>query len=388
MARRRDKRSRRGEGSVHQDKQGQWWAQVSDGHGRKIRRRAASREAAETIQTEMNRKKAKSIDMRKGMQSLEEFATTWYTKVKEPQGLKPKTLDHYRQMTEYYILTRLGNYALEAIAPEDVQDFIAWMLQRGMSEQTIKHACGVLNQILTVAERWKYIERNPVGMIDIPKVRHHEPPAITMEQARQFLTSIEGHHLAPLYHLAIFLGLRRGELLGLRWVDVSWADNTIRIAQQVVATEADTRTITTPKSDRSARVLPLTPILAARLRAHWQKQTQRRITADIRQADALVFPGDHGKPIIPGSLSRQFKQLARAAGLGDDYHFHLLRHAAASFLAETDVNEAVIGAILGHSARTITRRYIQVSVATMRRAIEEVERRVWDVEAGREETGT
>ena len=232
MAAKRRKKSTYGEGSVYQDKtSGRWIAQVYDGHGKLIRRRAASREAAKTLQEELNRKKSGQINIPAGRQTIETWSNTWYATIKVPAGLKPKTLQHYREMIEFYIIPQLGRIPLEELRAENVQDFVNRLRTAGLSDQTVRHAYNILIQILDVAVSYKYIEYNAAKSIERPKVRKKEPEIFTLAQARDFLAFVDQHRFRALYHLAIILGLRRGELMGLQWRDISYKDSTLKVTQ-------------------------------------------------------------------------------------------------------------------------------------------------------------
>lgn len=384
MGRRKATKGDYGNGSIYQDKKsGRWIVQVYDGHGKLIRRRAPSREVAEKLQTELNRLKGKNINVRGGMQTVEQLANTWFREVKVPAGLKATTLEHYQHQIEYYVIPYLGKHLVEEVKGETIQAFVNW-LRKVLSNQSIRHVIQVLRQIFDLAVRWRYVEYNPVHQADQPKVRRPEYATMTMPEARSFLEGLAGQRCEALYHLAITLGMRRGELLGLRWIDINWQERTIRIAQQLVELNHKP-TFTTPKSDTSARVLPFTARMETLLRAHWQRQQQERAALDVQwQEHGLVFPGETGKPYLPVSITKQFRVLSKRAGF-EGLHFHLMRHVAASSLAEIGISEIVIGAILGHSGKTVTRRYIQVTLPTMRKAIEDVERALWATEAGQKE---
>lgn len=381
MGRKKKPASTYGQGSIYKDpKSGRWIVQVPLGNGRTIRRRAATFEAAEVVKADLIRRRDKGIQVQKGSLTVADFAMTWYHEVKVPAGLKPKTLEYYRSQLEHYICPAMGTYALEDLKPEVVQRFVNHLRER-LSEESVKHAYSVLRRMLDVAVNWQYIESNPARRIERPKVTRKEPKTPTMVEARAFLDSIVGHRFEALYHLAITLGMRRGELLGLRWMDINWVDSTLQIRQQLI--EVDHAAVfATPKSESSKRTLPLTPRLVVKLRAHWARQQDERSNKSMSWKEhGLVFPNKNGIPLLPISITKQFNELVDGTPIADA-NLHLLRHVAASSLAEIGTSEAVIGAILGHTGGSITRRYIQVTLPTMRKAIEDVERALWAPSSG------
>jgi integrase len=168
---------------------------------------------------------------------------------------------------------------------------------------------------------------------------------------------VEGHRLEALYHLALSLGLRRGELLALRWSDIDWDAGTLRVAQS--------------KSDAGRRTVPLGAALVERLREHWRwQQEERRIQGMRWREHGLVFPSNVGTPIVPRNLLRHFKDALSAAGL-PDVRLHDLRHTCATLLAAQGTPPALAMRILGHSQIAVTMEvYTHAQLDDMRAALD------------------
>jgi integrase len=204
-------------------------------------------------------------------------------------------------------------------------------------------------------------------------MQRDEPQPLTVEQARHLFAAVEGHRLAVLFHVALTLGLRLGELLGLRWVDLDWEKATLKVTQQVQTIGGKTL-ITSPKSETSRRILVLPPALLARLRDHRRNQQEERALLDTDWKEhGLIFASEVGTPKMPRNFERDFYRFRSAAGLSSEINFHLLRHSVATWLDELGASEAMIAAILGHSGGTVTRRYVHVRLPAMRQVIEQLE---------------
>lgn len=245
-------------------------------------------------------------------------------------------------------------------------------LQNRVSVQTVHNAYRRLRTALNVAVERRLIADNVATAVRLPKIPYTEQRALTVDEACQLLTAVEPHRIAALYHVTLLLGLRKGEVSGLRWSDLSWEKEELKIAQQVQVVNGKT-IFTTPKSDTSRRTLPIPPLLLKRLQQHCDNQQEERtLLGPEWKEHNLIFPTEVGTPISPRNLSRYFYQALDKAGL-EDVRFHDLRHTAATFLGELGVSESVIGTILGHSGGSVTRKYVHATKTAMRMAVEQIE---------------
>lgn len=396
MAKRKPAKRRYGSGSVYENKDGSYTAQAYSG-GKLVRRRCATREAAEAALAELNQKKAAGVDLPAGAQTVETFVNYWYNEVVMQREIKPRTRQHYLDTCERYILPALGMRRLDSITGEDLQTLLNDMRRRpkplkALSAQTVNHAHGVLKQIFTKAWSMHYLLYNPAADLEVPKVKRQRKDAPTAAQVRAFLAAIEGYRLATAYHVMATLGTRLGETLAIRRIDIDFDAAILTINEQ---TSYHTNTAAPTKNDHP-RPLPIPPRLLARLRAQWESV---RPEAEWKN-HGLLFPSADGTRKQPSNFEKEWHGwterkngapakyrpgLRELGKLPDDTTIHDFRRFCATSIGGMDVNTATIGHILGHGAANVTELYIRRMLSTMRRALEAHERELWNDHAGEQE---
>jgi integrase len=192
-------------------------------------------------------------------------------------------------------------------------------------------------------------------------VVQYEIQPLTEADARCFLETLKGHRLEPLYRVALWLGMRKGELLSLCWSDVNMKTGVISV--ETSKTEAGVRTLAVPA--------PLLDIL----NAHQERQQEERRMQGVQwQEHGLVFPSEVGTRMLPGNLHRHFKATLEKAGLRNSIRFHDLRHTCASFLVAQGAHPRTIMNILGHSkVHTTMEIYAHTLDNTQRSALESLD---------------
>ncbi len=230
-------------------------------------------------------------------------------------------------------------------------------------------------QALGQAERWGLVTRNVARLAEPPRVPRRDVRPLTPDQARIFLDAIRGERLEALYIVALGVGLRQGQILGLGWEDVDLEGSvlTVRHALQRV----DGRLVLVePKSATSRRVVALPAFVREALRAHRTRQLHDRLLAGSRWHDdprALVFTTTVGTPLDGIAVTRRFQAHLAGAGLRRQ-RFHDLRHACASLLLAQGVSPRVVMETLGHSQISLTlNTYSHVIPALGRAAAERMD---------------
>src|SRR5208282_2900462 len=237
----------------------------------------------------------------------------------------------------------------------------------GLSPQSLVNIRTVLRSALAQALKWGLVSRNVATLVDAPRVPRPKVHTLTADEARTLLDTAKGSRFEAIFTLALTLGMRRGEILGLRWADVDFEQGIVRISQAVQRLSTGL-TITEVKTERSRRVLAMPESIARVLRLRRARQAQERLLAGLHWKDTgLCFTAPNGGPLEPITLHRTYKKILKAAKLPTTVRFHDLRHSAASLLLAQGVHLRAIMELLGHSSISLTANtYSHVQPAMMR----------------------
>lgn len=282
--------------------------------------------------------------------TVEAFLNRWLKATKS--RVAPRSYDRYSEIVRLHLLPTLGRFQLGKLRPLQLEDLYQRLETKGLSRQTILHVHRVLFNALRQAVRWQLVTRNVAEAVTPPRpVRRHVTP-FTSAHAEAVLSAASETDLAPAVALALGTGMRRGEVLGLRWSDVDLTGGEARVAQTLQAT-AEGVCFLPPKTHRSARTIALPPFVLDALKQQRSRQGTRRLAAGAawQDLDLVVDRGD-GAPLPPWALSQRFRSLMNRSGI--DLSFHGLRHAHASLMLEAGIHLKVVSERLGHSSIGIT----------------------------------
>lgn len=276
--------------------------------------------------------------------------------------VSPKTLERYRQLAEQQIIPHLGAVLLQKLRPVQVREWHGTLLASGgkdgraLSPRTVGHAHRVLHRALARAVEDEIAARNVASVVSPPKLEDAEVQILTAEQMGGVLAKLATHALYPIVALALGTGMRRGELLSLRWVDVDLEAATVRIERSLEETKAGLR-FKTPKTKHGRRTISLPPSVVEVLRNHRRQQLERRVVLGLGRPgpDALVFSKPDSSPMSPDNLSRDWRRLTDSLGL-PKVMFHALRHSHASALIAGGLDVVTVSRRLGHGSPVVTLR--------------------------------
>jgi integrase len=266
--------------------------------------------------------------------------------------VRPRTAESYASTVRLYLKPNLGTIPLAKLQPEDIGRMVARLAARGdLSPTTIRYAYTVLRIALGEALRSKRVVRNVALEVRAPRASTAERTPLTLDQVGAFLRSTRGDRLEALYMTAIGLGLRQGELLALRWSDVSLDAGTVTVRH---TRNVRTGELAEPKTERSRRTLRLGAELRAALREHRRRQVEERLAAGTRWHDeGYVFAAPNGRSLDANNVRHRFQAALTAAGLPRQ-RFHDLRHCSATLRLEMGEELAVVSRILGHASLATT----------------------------------
>lgn len=284
--------------------------------------------------------------------------------------VRSKTHESYSAYVRLYIKPHLGKKVLSKLTPQDLREFLNKMRAGGklgrriggkdnvgagepLSPRVVQYLHAIMRRALKQAERDGLVARNVALLVDPPTVRRQEVIPLTPDQARTFLASVEGHRLEAFFTVAIALGLRPGEALGLRWEDVDLKGKSLRVTQAIQRTGGKLQVVDL-KTERSRRSIALPSQAVAALRAHRLRQNEERMLFRHRWKESgLVFTTTTGTAIDPANASARFRELLKVAGL-PPVRLYDLRHTCASLLVAQGVHPRAIMEILGHSQIALT----------------------------------
>lgn len=358
-----------GEGSIHQRPDGRWCAVIDLGfvNGKRKRKYIYGDTRKEVVEKLRAAQQAQVAGANLAVERLTvaRFLDRWIDDVVSKRN-KARTVDGYKQIIKDHLKPYLGRHQLDKLQPEHVQAMLNALAAEGRKYNTVRNVRAALRRALNQAMRWQYVQRNVATLVDVPRYRDDDDgdekgtkpefaiQPLDEEQARALLKVVAGHRLEALYRIALSLGLRRGEVLALRWKDIDFERATLRVTGVLQRMRGRLERDTT-KTASSARGVDLPPVLLAQLRRRREIQEQERAEAgEDWQENGLVFTTRTGTPIEPRNLIRHFKQVLKKAGLPETIRFHDLRHSCATLLIAQGVHPRVVMEILRHSQISTT----------------------------------
>ncbi len=375
-------RSRRGagEGAVYRQADGLWAAAVElgrDSEGRRQRKVIRGRTKA-TVVAKLEQARA---DVAKGLPTLDERRTTenylrWWVKEVLPGTIKDSTVEDYSWVLEHYVIPHVGRVPLAKLAPEQVHQMLRNLEQEGKSARTRQYARAVLRRALGHAERWGMVTRNVAALVEGPRaVKTRLDDTLTAAEAQRLLAVASEDRLCALAVIVLRLGLRKGEVLALRWENVDLDAGELQVQGTLKRKVGEGLVLDTPKTKAGERTLPLLADCREALVSRRRRQAAEKLEAGPAWAEGgFVFTTPLGPPIDPRNVNRWWDSLCERAGIGHR-RFHASRHTAATLLLDAGVPLEVVSAILGHASLAITADvYAKVTQDAKRRAVTAVDR--------------
>ncbi len=283
--------------------------------------------------------------------TLGAFLDQWLEEVAKP-SVRVWTYHGYEVHVRKHIKPVLGRYPIEKVGPQEVQMLLNRKLREGLSPKSVRYIRGTLRTALNQAMRWGIVGRNSAALVDGPRVEQYEIRPFTVEEAKRFLAAIKGDRLEALYSVALTMGLRQGEALGLRWQDVDLDLGYLRVTKQLQRIDGRF-VLVEPKTARSRRTLAIPPAIVPTLRDHKLRQDREYTPHPNANSLRLVFTRPDGEPLDGTVVTHQFHRLLDRAGIAQR-RFHDLRHSCATLLLAQDVPARVVMEILGHSQISLT----------------------------------
>jgi integrase len=277
----------------------------------------------------------------------------------------PNTIDNYRWAVNRHLKPALGSKRLRTLKPEHFEALLRRLAHDGMARTSLARIRSVAVIALRYAQRRDLVARNAAELAYIPADARpqREGRSLTLEEARRLLAATEDDDAGPLVVVGLMLGLRPGELSGLRWNDIDLTAKTLTVRQARLRERGpDGREVLRlgePKTRRSRRTVSLPRPVIAALGRQRANQARHRLAAAAEWQDLdLVFTTNVGTPLDPSNLRRSIERITERARLGHWTPHELGRHSAASLLSAAGVPIEVVADLLGHvDTRMLEKHY-------------------------------
>jgi integrase len=358
-----EKKRSNGDGGVWQLETGRWRWEIVLGYVTKPDGTRSRKTKSGTAKNETEAKKALTLaraDKERGTLAtpdrvtLTEWLAQWLEGKKATITNSSKA--RYAGIIKNHLIPKLGDKKLQALKPLDLRNFYNDLVEIGLTPKGIRSIHGVLFSALKQAVSLELIMRNvaDVARPELPRQDNNAKAAKawTATEAKTFLTVARGHHLFAMFYLMLGLGLRRGEVCGLRWSSVDLERKTLTVQDNLI-TIGSRLAISTPKTMKSRRTINLSSEMLEVLRLHQAAQAQRHLEYGVSPEQDWLFTTTVGTAVRPDNIRRVFKSLCEVARVRR-VRLHDLRHTWASLSRRAGVPLEVVSEQLGHSRPSFT----------------------------------
>jgi len=283
--------------------------------------------------------------------TVRELLDRWLTEV-APLTTRETTLVGYEGTVRVHIMPMLGSFVVQRLRVEHVEHLFAIKRAEGLAPTSIKKISLRLAAALDLAVKWGLASHNVARSASVGRVTVAAPKIWEPEQGTLFLEHASTDGLTPFWSLALESGMRRGELLGLRWRDVNWARGTVHVTQEVVSLRG-VPIVQAPKTPDARRTVKLSATMMSKLKQHRLRWQERQAAALEWCEPDLVFCTATGKPVNPQHVRRSFDRIIAKAGV-PKITIHQMRHSHAVWLLKGGTSVKVVAERLGHKDVTTT----------------------------------
>lgn len=400
-SRSRSRRNANGEGGVYRRADGRWegkfFVDTPDGRRKRVSVYGDTERAALDELNKLRDQQRRGVPVATTTLSVAEYMSYWLEHIAEP-SIRRTTYATYEGDVRLHIIPGIGRRKLKSLQAAHIRDWLTGLRSKCqccaqgrdaarstprccakpvpqccaayLSASSIRHILRVLRAALQDAVDEEVLSRNVARLVQLRVTDERKVRSFTRDEALRFLRAAEQHRLYALWAVALSMGLRRGEALGLSWADVDLEEGRLTIRQALHRVDGQLR-LDSVKTDASVAVLPIPTPMVSILRAHRQRQLRERVAAGSLWRDTgLVFTTAHGGFIEPRNANRMFHDVCTKADV-PHLRVHDLRHSCATLLFTMGVQPATVQRILRHSSITVTTgTYVEVIEAVQRDALD------------------
>ena len=398
--------------TIYQGNDGRWQGRVTVGvrdDGRPDRRHVRGKtksEVAEKVRALERNRDQGTVRKVAERWTVGRWLTYWVENIAAPPHVAENTYLGYRVDVNRHLIPGLGAHRLERLTPDHVERLYAKLQCSGLSPGGVHHVHRTLRAALNEAVRRSHLARNPVLLAKAPKLDNDDVEPYDVPEIQHLLEAAAKRRNGARWALALALGLRQGEALGLTWNDVDLDKGTIRVRRsrlrpryahgcggtcgkapglcpQRLSTRAATGRV---KSKAGRRTIGLPPQLIALLRAHRIEQEREwALARQLWHDEGWVFATPTGQPINPRTDYSEWKRLLRDAGLREG-RLHDARHTAATVLLVLRQPTPTVMSLMGWSSESMAARYQHVTDALRSQVASQVGDLIWDSAAGNDDS--
>ena len=319
-----------------------------------------SKREAEEYMTKLVHELNTGSYVRPTKETLGEYLDIWFQNHRA--NIAPTTAQAYENLIKNHIKPALGRLPLTSLTPDHLQRFYSSKLNNGrkdgkgaLSNRTVRYLHCTLHRALKVAVRQGKLYRNPADAVEAPRDARHEMHTMDEADMHLLLECARSTPYYALFYLGLFTGMRRSELLGLRWCDVDLDLSQLSVTRTLHRLHNGEFFIGDPKSAKGKRLIALSPSTVVVLKEHKAAETERRLERNkrsLRDQDP-VFTRNDGSPLQPDSVSQAWRTITRKAGV-EGIRLHDARHTHASFMLKAGTHPKIVQERLGHASIRIT----------------------------------
>ncbi len=332
----RSPRKANGEGTAYRRSDGRWATQVyvNQSDGRRVRRTfyGWTRKDVEKKMMEVRDRSEAGAPITPLSLTVEAYLNEWLNQIVVVR-VRSNTLAAYRYNADRYLIPDLGRKKLVQLTARDLRLYFQGLRQRGVGVRTVKYVHSTLRASLQDAVREEILDRNVAALVQVPSPPKTERVPLTVDEVKSFLKASRDDRLYPMFVVFAVLGMRRSEVLGLRWQDVNLDEGFLLVRRGLQRIDGTLQVLPT-KTVRSRRTIPLPAFVTRALAAHLLAQEEeRRQLAERWPESSYVFTTPIGTPIDPRNCTRAVQDACKQAGVRV-VRLHDFRHGCVFGAAE------------------------------------------------------
>jgi integrase len=277
-----------------------------------------------------------------------DFLNRWLVEYAKP-NLSPRTAEGYEYIIKKHLIPAFGKIPLSKLKPEHLQKYYADKQNGGLSAQTVRHHHTIMHKALKTAMEWELLHRNVADSVSRHRAQRIEMQTWNEHEVNQFLEAAKTTPYFALFYLALFTGMRRSEILALRWQDLDFLMGEISINRSLHKLKGGKIILRSPKTKTGKRTVALPPSAFLVLNDHRKEHEANCLLLGTILSESDYVFNKLGKPLLPDSVSHAWIKIIKRIGI-KPIRFHDARHTHASLMLKQGIHPKIVQERLGHSS--------------------------------------